>query len=139
MNNEKIKTLKKYLITSLIALIVTVGLLSAFGLFSGELTGDETIRAFADAFTAVGVLLIALFCLAFVSTQGMFDGLSYVGMVAVRSLVPGMRYGKYEKYGDYKVRKNDDRGDVKNYLFMLFIGLGFTAIGVVFTVLFFVI
>ena len=129
--------LKKYLIAGGIAAIVTFCLLFVRDVFTGTLTLLELVRSLADAFSSSGMLLLAVFCLACLATQGLFDGLGYVGSVAARSLMPGMRFGKYEKYGDYKVRKAENRMKVKDCFFLLFIGLAFLLVGIVFTIIFF--
>ncbi len=134
MKNSKVK---KYVIVAIIGAIVTISLLYALGLFSGELTIDEMICTLADAFSATGLLMIGVFCLLLVSSKGMFDGIAYAGTVAFRAIVPGMRLRSYEKYGDYKLRKAENRQDAKKPFFILFVGLGYTFVGLVFTVIFY--
>ena len=134
--NSKIK---KYIITLLIASFATFSLLLALGLFKNAHATSELMGIFSDAFFVTGVVLISVFVLAFVATRGTFDGISYVGKMALRGFVPGMRNTEYERFGDYKVKKMENRADVRSYMFLLFIGLGFTLVGVLFTVLFFVV
>ena len=129
------KSIKKYLFVAIIDIIVTVSLLYWFGVFTGELTADEIMCSLADAFSVTGIITAGVFGLLFLSSQGLFDSLSYVGSVAVRSFVPGMRLGKYEKYGDYKMRKEEKRIRIKDFLFILYTGLAFLFVGLVFTVI----
>lgn len=136
MNNDFKSKLKKQATAAIIGIIITVGLLFSFNFFSGDLSLEEGIKALADSFTVTGVLFLAFGALIYVSTQGMFDGLSYVGMYAVRTLIPGMRKNSPQKYGDYKLAKEEKR--MKGYGYILFIGIGFLVIGIIFTVLFFV-
>ena len=110
---------KKYLIAGGIAVIVTFCLLYLRNVFTGTLTTLEWVRSFADAFSSTGMLYLAVFCLAYLASQGLFDGVGYVGSMAVRSLMPGMRLGGYEKYGDYKMRKEEKRIRIKDFLFIL--------------------
>ena len=132
----KNNTLKKYLITSIIGLTVTISLLFSFGIAGGELNAQETMRAYADAFSATGILLVAAGALVFASGEGMFDGISYAGIFAVRALIPGMRHnGPMEKYGDYKLAKSEKR--IKGYSFLFYVGLAFLLVGTIFTVLYF--
>ena len=135
MNNELKKKLKKYSFATLAGLIVTVCLLSSFNFFSGELSLEEGMKALSDSFMVPGAMFLAFGALVFVSTHGMFDGISYAGMFAVRALVPGMRRGEVQKYGDYKVAKDEKRAT--GYGFILIVGLGFLAVGLIFTILFF--
>ena len=134
--NSKIK---KYIITLLSASFVTFGLLLALGLFENGLGTSELMGIFSDAFFVTGIVLVSVFVLSFVATRGTFDGISYVGKMALRGFVPGMRNGEYERFGDYKVKKMENRAEAKSYLFLLVIGLSFTLVGVLFTVLFFVV
>ena len=130
------KSIRKYLTTAFIAACVTICLLYWFGVFSGELTTSEILCSLADAFFVTGVLTLGAFGLLFLSSQGIFDSLSYVGSMAVRSFVPGMRLGGYEKYGDYKIRKDEKRIRIKDFLFILYVGLAFTLLGGIFTMVF---
>ena len=135
MNNDLKSKIKKYSLTIIIGLIITVGLLFSFNFFSGELSNIDTMKALSDAFSVSGILLLAYGALIYVSTEGMFDGVSYAGMFVVRSLVPGMRRNPIQKYGDYKVSKEGKR--CSGYAYIFFIGLGFLAVGIIFTILFF--
>ena len=138
MNDELKKKVKRYVTTSVISLAVAISLLVSFGFFSGTLSDNEKMKALSDAFTVPGIVLLALGALIYASTEGMFDGLSYAGKYAIRALVPGMRNSApLEKYGDYKLAKNEKRA--KGYSFLFFIGLAFAFIGIIFTALFYVI
>ena len=128
--------MKKYLVTIGIVSSVTLCLLYWFGTFSGELTASEILCTLADSFFVSGILTLVAFGFIFLSSQGVFDSLSYVGSMAVRSFVPGMRLGGYEKYGDYKIRKDEKRIRTKDYLFILYVGLAFTLLGGIFTMVF---
>ena len=132
--NSKIK---KYIITLLIASFATFSLLLALGLFKNALGTSELMGVFSDAFFVTGIVLISVFMLTFVATRGTFDGISYVGKMALRGFVPGMRNGEYERFADYKVKKMKNRTEAKEYLFLLVVGLGFALVGVLFTVLFY--
>ena len=137
MSKSLNKKAKRYVITSIIAFAITVILLVVSGFFSVELSYREKIKVLADAFTVPGIMLVAFGALTYVSTEGIFDGVSYAGRLAFRALVPGMRNNPVEKYGDYKLAKNEKRA--KGYSYLFFIGLAFAFIGVIFTALFFII
>ena len=137
MNEELKRKVKRYVMTSAISLAITITLLISFGFFSDALSTSEKMKALSDAFTVPGIMLLALGALTYASTEGMFDGISYAGKFAIRALVPGMRNNPLEKYGDYKLAKNEKRA--KGYSFLFFVGLAFALVGVIFTVLFFII
>lgn len=136
MNEERVKKIKKYVITSVIAGIVSVCLLYSAGVFTGALGVSDIMRAFSDAFIVPGVLLILFFCLVFSSTQGMFDSLTYSGKMIARMFVPGAGRQPMEKYGDYIVKKSEKR--ITGYSFLAFVGLAYVLVGIIFTILFFV-
>ena len=127
---------KKYAVAVIIAAIATVCLLLIFDFFSGELTLQEGMKALSDAFSVTGIIFIAMGALVFVSTQGMFDSVSYAGKFVIRAFIPGARSTPMEKYGDYKVGKSEKR--IAGYSFLFFVGIAFTLIGILFTVLFFI-
>lgn len=135
MNEILKKKVKKYVITTTASLSITVGLLINFGFFSGMLSVREKILALSDAFTVPGIILLAISALMYVSSEGVFDGISYAGKFAFRALVPGMRNNPVEKYGDYKLAKNQKR--ITGYSCLFFVGVIFTFVGVIFTALFF--
>ena len=130
------KTFKKYLITSLIGVDVTICLLYSFGFFGNELGAADAMKMLSDSFTVTGIVLLAVGAMVYVSTQGMFDSVSYMGKFVGRALIPGKRNAPLEKYGDYKVAKSEHR--FTGYGFLPIVGLCFTVIGVIFTLLFFI-
>ncbi len=134
MNKEKIK---KYVITVSISIIATICLLLSFNFFYGELSLQEGMKALSDAFSVTGIILLVLGALVFVSTQGMFDSISYAGKFVLRAFIPGARSTPIEKYGDYKVGKAEKR--ITGYSFLFFVGIAFILVGVIFTILFFVV
>ena len=124
------------MITVSISIIATICLLLSFNFFSGELSLQEVMKALSDAFSVTGIILLVLGALVFVSTQGMFDSVSYAGKFVIRAFIPGARSTPMEKYGDYKVGKSEKR--ITGYSFLFFVGIAFTLIGILFTVLFFI-
>ena len=96
---------------------------------------QNKFRLLCDAFSAPGILLILSGGLVWATNEGALDGLGYCMTLLGRSLVPGGRNKKDERYGDYVERKRKSR--VKGYGF-LFIGGGVAlAIGLVFLALFY--
>lgn len=96
----------------------------------------EKYKLLADAFTIPGISLILVGALVWVSTEGLFDGLSYSLKYAGAMLLPFLKLKeRHESYYDYKMRKKDSR--FKGYGFLFGVGGIFTAGAIVFTALFF--
>lgn len=131
------KNFKKYLITTLIGVFVTIYLLFNLGLFENENGVIGAMLILADSFSSVGLIMLSIGALIFISTEGVFDSLSYMGKFIARGLIPGKRKAPLEKYGDYKVAKSEKR--LSGYAFLLIVGLGFTLVGGIFTILYFVV
>ena len=131
------KNFKKYLITTVIGVFVTVYLLFSLGLFENQNGPTGAMLILADSFSVVGIIMLSVGALIFVSTEGVFDSISYMGKFIARALIPGWRKTPLDKYGDYKVAKSEHR--LSGYAFILIVGLGFTVVGGVFTVLYFVV
>lgn len=134
--DEKTKNrLLKYGITTVVTASVSVLIMYLNGLF--EATDILTrFKLLADAFTIPGVILLCIGALIWVSTDGMFDGLTYAAK-RLGSLIPF--YGKnytHERYYDYVMRKRGKR--ISGYGFIPIVGAAFVAIAVVFIVLYYV-
>jgi len=135
-NNNKFKlAVIKYAIATAVAGVISLLLMNSFGVFSGTLPIDQIFRYMSDAFFVPGALLVLFGAMVFISTTGFFDSIGYIGAVAIRALVPGMRLNRGEKFVDYKERKSESR--ITGYSFIFFVGLAFLLLGVLFTVLFF--
>ncbi len=129
------KSLIKYGISILVFAAVSVFFLSLRNVFTVSYPTAELYAILSDAFVLPGMLGIMLFVLVWISTTGFFDMISYGFSVAGRSLIPGMRIYKDEKYADYKQRK--DKSRLTGYSFLLYVGVGFTLVGIVFLILFY--
>ena len=93
-------------------------------------------RILSDAFTIPGVTFLMLGLLVVVSGAGAFDGLGYALSWAVKSLVPGKAAGRQEKYADYVARKRE-KGRPAGMACLPVTGALFTAVGVVFLILYY--
>ena len=94
----------------------------------------ERYKMLADAFTIPGVILVMLAALVWISTDGFFDGLSYIFSRIGGMILPFYGAQKaHQTYYDYKMSKKDKR--IKGYGFLFFVGLAFVAVAVVFTCL----
>lgn len=129
---------KKIIIKYGISLVVGAALVLLFLDLNGFYVAEtilEKYKLLADAFTIPGVVFIMVAALVWVSTTGFFDILSYALGRAFRALVPGGAARSPESYHDYKEKKAEAR--FSGYSFILYTGIIFLVIGIVFTVLFF--
>ena len=68
----------------------------------------EKLAILCDAFTIPGVLLLGVGGLAFASSEGAMDGLTYALRRAVQMLIPGVQQS-LQNYGDYVVERRAKR------------------------------
>ena len=103
------KTLKKYLITSVLALLLTFLIALARGVFEKENTVD-VLHVLIDATFVVSVLFTGFGLLIFSANEGTFDMIAY-GMTSFIALFKKDResYLKYKTYVDYKEAKADNK------------------------------
>ena len=97
----------------------------------------EKFRMLSDSLTIPGVLLIMAGAMLWASNQGALDGLGYVTSTMVRGLIPGGRAKADERYADYVERKRNN--PIRGYSFLFLTGGIAVAIGLVFTVLFYLV
>ena len=124
----------RYLICIGVASAITVIVFAIQGFFGDEVAVN--IQILADGFTVSGGLLIMYAGLLFVSSQGALIGISYVLRNIVLFWVPAGRL-KHELYGEYRERKMAELKN-RNDICILFTGLAFFAVGVVFLVIWYV-
>ena len=125
--------------------LIKYGCCAAFVLLLGGmyLSGGEfaisdlqnKFRLLCDAFSVPGILLILFGALIWASNEGALDGISYCLTILGRSLIPGGRSKKDERYADYVERKRNNR--TKGYSFLFSAGGVSLVIGLVFLALFY--
>ena len=131
-NGSKLVT--KYLITAALAGAFTVFIIWLRD-FSIAPTLQEKYRILADAFTIPGVCLVMLSLLVWASSEGAFDFLGYAASRVGDMLLPAHGLAsKHETYYQYVERKRGKRA--KGFWFLLFVGLAFIAVAVVFVILY---
>jgi hypothetical protein len=117
------KTLKKYLITLGVGLLIAFAIANSRDVFA-QTELSKIFHILTDSFFVPAVLIMGFGGLVFVSNEGAFDGLTY----AVTSFVDIFRKEKknqYHTYYDYKQSKgNRDH----SFGFLLICGLVFMAI-----------
>lgn len=136
--NKGIKILLKYSIAAIVGAAIVAAVLAYYGVFTGceGLTADERYKAFCDAFFIPGLFLIFAGIIGMISGSGLFDGIIYVTVYAVKSLIP-LAKTRLESYKDYKARKSGERNEEKiNCRFLFIVGAVYLVVSVVFLCLY---
>lgn len=134
----KVKTnLLKYGITGAVALAMSVSYVllrddGRPGFWAWPMV--DKCLVLCDAFTIPGIVLLGVWCLVWIGSQGGLDGVSFIVKYAARKLIPGNR-GKQERYADYVQRKRANRAGGYGFLFV--VGAIFLAAALVFMALFY--
>ena len=89
--------------------------------------------AISDGFTVIGLLYVCIGGLLFASSTGFFDFFGYAFQRGASLFFPKFEQG-IENYYEYKIKKQEERKQV-SLKSTLWIGLGFSAIAVIFTLL----
>jgi hypothetical protein len=109
-------------------------------LASRDLPGAEKTEAYkilCDAFFIPGMLFLMIGCLAWASSKGAMDGLSFLAQNLIRALVPGGRIRTSQKYYDYIQERQEHRKAAPSFLFLFVVGGVCMAVSVVFMCLFY--
>ena len=129
---------RRNLIISLVALILLGGLIALIEYFAirNIVKNQIVLHILGDAFGLSGLLGFAGFGLGYVSSKGAFDLLSYsTKLVILNIFAPKWRKENFPKtYYDYKVIK--DHEERKAVFPLLWVSLGFIAIGVVIIIIY---
>lgn len=130
------KSLLKYGITAGSCLLVSaVYFFAKIPLSSlGETPMVDITMVLCDAFFLPGILTLMSGLLMWVASEGALDGIGYLGSYLIKTLIPGKR-SEIERYGDYVVRKRENRK--KGYGFLCVVGLVFVLLAAIMLVLFF--
>ena len=132
MEQDKKKILWRYLICLGVGLAFVL-VVCAIGGFFRESVKDN-VQLLHNAFFSVGALMVLFFGLLYVSGEGAFLGIGYALNWAVKSLLPFGRNKVPETYAQYRERKlgkEKRKGD----RCLLFIGLLFIAVSIIFLVI----
>lgn len=133
MKNRRALVIKVALSVAL-SLLAAWGVLRTHGFFE---TADpaERYRLLCDGFFVPGALLVCAGALIFASNHGAFYGISYSARYVARMFVPwsGRRD---ESFGDFVMRR-EEKGRVRGYAFLFWVGGAFLAAALVFLILFY--
>ena len=132
--SDRAKNFLKYSITAMIG-AVFASLVIELHAYADAEAWSERFRILSDACTIPGVVILGIGALVMISNEGFFNGISYAVQYAVSMLIPGSNK-KYEKYGDYVERKQE-KGPIRGIAFLFVVGGVYLALGVLFTVLFY--
>ena len=97
----------------------------------------ENYRMIADATTVPGMLYIMSGALAWASSLGALDGISYALRNAFRALIPGARLREDEKYADYVEKRREKAKKSSGYGFLFITGAVFMAVSLFFILMFY--
>ena len=117
------KTLKRYIITFAIGLVLTFLVVWYRGIFS-ETELVKIFHTLCDAFFIVGALLSCGGLLVFSSNEGTFDMIVY-GLQSFWSMFRKNKKLKYETFYDYRESRN---GKKISFGYIVFTGLFFLAV-----------
>lgn len=130
-NNPVLKIIIKYVIMLVIGTAMVLITFSTHDLYSTtELA--KRYKIIADAFTVPGALFLLLGLLIALSNQGSLHAIGYMLKRLGLMLIPFSKK-EHETYSDYVANKES----VSGYSFIVYSGLVFMAVAVVFTILFY--
>ena len=120
------KTLKKYLITLGVGLILVFLIISSKGIF--DVTDAKSVfHILCDAFFAIGCTMAGIGLLVYTSNEGVFDGLVF----GVTSFFNMFRKNYEKKYKDLYEYKESKASKKYSFGFLLICGMALLAVSVV--------
>ena len=98
----------------------------------------DVFRTLCDAFAVPGVMFMLFGALLIFAREGAFDGIGYGLRRAAEMLIPTRR-GEYEKYADYKAKKDEKhkRDKQSGVAFMFVVGGVFFIVALIFLALYY--
>ena len=127
------KKLLKYLIPSVIGVLISFGIAYYRGLFSAASTA-ATVMAISDGFFVTAVLYVVFGLLLVIAQSGFYDIFTY-GFKSLKYLFTPIKRNRDEGgFYEYKIRQKEKRKAVP--FEVLYVGLVFLALALVFALLF---
>ncbi len=121
----------KYLVQTVIALILSLIVMNFRGAFNSELASADRFKGVCDGFSVTAMLYISFGILIWVSTTGFFDIFAYAFRKGAHAIIPGMGLDRSSKsYYDYKQDKMERRNTKPMYS-TLIIGVLFLVISII--------
>ena len=130
VEKEKKELLIKYLISFGIASLIVFFVFSLKGFFGSDAAAN--IQLLSDGFFVSGMLLTLFSGMMYISGEGGFVAMGFLAKKVVQAFIPGPKdYETYAQYRERKVGKTKKSADKC----ILFTGLFFLLIGIIFTVI----
>ena len=127
-------TLTKYAVCFGIEALIAFLVIWSKGFFTQS--AAVNIQILSDAFFVSGILMTLFAGLLYVSGEGALIGIGFVLRNVVLAFIP-MGRARHERYADYRERKLSE-AKKRNDSYILITGLFFLAIGIIFTVIWYV-
>lgn len=124
---------KRYVIPSVIGLVVALGICIANDIFALE-TSTEIFTVLSNAFAIPGFVMFGIGIMVWVTNEGIFNGISYGMKMAGRSF--SARKGekiKDEEFYEYNARQNEKYHEFKH---LLIVGGVFIVLSILFAFLY---
>ena len=134
MKQETKATLTKYAVCVGIEALIAFLVIWSKGFFAHS--AMVNLQILSDAFFVSGILMTLFAGMLYISSEGALIGIGFVLRNVVLTFIP-MGRAKHEKYIDYRTRKLSEAKN-QNDSCILVTGLIFLAIGIVFTVIWYV-
>lgn len=125
--------MKKYIITSSIGLVVAILIVLSKDIFS-QSEATKVYHILCDAFFVPGVCISCFGLLVFASNEGTFDMIVYGTKKFFSLFKKDLTKEKYKTFYEYK----DAQRETKiSFAYLLFVGLAFIAISMIFLMLYY--
>ena len=124
--------LRAYIVNLAVALIMALCVMLAWNIFA-QTEPLMIIKVLSDSFFLPGVLLVGASIFGWVASKGTFDMFAYTGRNFI-NVFKRDTYFKSQSYYDYKTKRDEKRKPFN--LPRMLVGLGFLALGTLFTVIF---
>ena len=134
MKQETKVTLRNYAICFGVEALIAFLVIWSKGFFAHS--AMVNLQILSDAFFVSGILMTLFAGMLYISSEGALIGIGFVLRNVVLTFIP-MGRAKHEKYIDYRTRKLSEAKN-QNDSCILVTGLIFLAIGIVFTVIWYV-
>lgn len=122
MNNKS--SIRLYIFTIVIALVVVLLICGLNGLLTEKKDPQDTIKVLCNAFFASGVLVAGIGALTWASKKGAFDGLGYSISSLIDLHIPSkkrLNWSKAESFEEY-VERRQEKAKKKEHKHLLFVG-----------------
>ncbi|MGN0814599.1 MAG: DUF3899 domain-containing protein [Candidatus Coproplasma sp.] len=120
----------KYIISVAVGLVAAVIII-----FTRDITGQENVKnvltILSDAFFVPGVILGGVGLLVWATSGGVFDMLAYGVITLFDTFRKDISKRKYKDFYEYRQAK---KGENRNVVFLLLVGLAFIAVSAVFII-----